>query len=46
MTEMLDATDSQTAMLADLVASLQAAEQTIGSMQAARDGLLAMAARL
>jgi hypothetical protein len=46
MTEMLDATDSQTAMLADLVAGLQAAEQTISSMQAARDGLLAMASRL
>lgn len=34
------------AMLADLVASLQAAQSTLASMQAARDGLLALAGRL
>lgn len=43
---MVDATDSQMAMLADLVESLAAAEATLSSMQAARDGLLAMAGRL
>lgn len=43
---MVDATDSQMAMLADLVASLAAAEATLSSMQAARDGLLALAGRL
>jgi len=43
---MVDATDSQMAMLADLVASLGAAEATLSSMQAARDGLLALAGRL
>ncbi|MFK3678529.1 DUF222 domain-containing protein [Microbacterium sp. NPDC090218] len=46
MTALLDATDSQMAMLADLVASLEAAETTLSSMQAARDGLLALAGRL
>lgn len=46
MTALLDATDAQVAMLADLVASLEAAEATLSSMQAARDGLLALAARL
>ncbi len=46
MTALLDATDSQMAMLADLVASLEAAEVTLNRMQAARDGLLAMAGRL
>lgn len=46
MTALLDATDSQMAMLADLVASLEAAESTLSSMQAARDGMLAMAGRL
>lgn len=46
MTALLDATDSQMAMLADLVASLEAAEATLSSMQAARDGMLAMAGRL
>ena len=46
MTALLDATDSQMAMLADLVAGLEAAEKTLSSMQAARDGLLAMAGRL
>ncbi|WP_245861197.1 HNH endonuclease signature motif containing protein [Microbacterium aurantiacum] len=43
---MLDATDSQMAMLADLVESMQAAEATLASMQAARDGILALAGRL
>ncbi|PQZ57485.1 MULTISPECIES: HNH endonuclease signature motif containing protein [unclassified Microbacterium] len=46
MTALRDATDSQMAMLADLVASLEAAEATLSSMQAARDGMLAMAGRL
>lgn len=46
MTALLDATDSQMAMLADLVASLEAAETTLSSMQAARDGMLAIAGRL
>lgn len=46
MTALLDATDSQMAMLADLVASLEAAEATLSSIQAARDGMLAMAGRL
>lgn len=46
MAEMIDATDTQMAMIADLVAGLQAAEQTISGMQAARDGMLAMASRL
>ncbi|GAT75047.1 HNH endonuclease [Microbacterium sp. HM58-2] len=43
---MVDATDSQMAMLADLVESLEAAEATLASMHAARDGLLALAGRL
>ncbi|WP_136055602.1 HNH endonuclease signature motif containing protein [Microbacterium sp. K24] len=46
MEAMVDATDSQMAMLADLVESLAAAEATLSSMQAARDGLLALAGRL
>lgn len=46
MTDLLDANDSQMAMLADLVAGLQAAEETISGMLAARDGMLAMASRL
>lgn len=46
MAEMIDATETQMAMIADLVAGLQAAEQTISGMQAARDGMLAMASRL
>lgn len=46
MEAMVDATDSQMATLADLVASLAAAEATLSSMQAARDGLLALAGRL
>lgn len=46
MQALLDATDSQMATLADLTASLRAAEQTLSSMLAARDGLLALAARL
>lgn len=46
MTALLDATDSQMAMLANLVASLEVAESTLSSMQAARDGMLAMAGRL
>lgn len=46
MTALLDATDSQMATLADLVTSLQIAEATVSSMIAARDGLLAIAARL
>ncbi|MFY9714496.1 MAG: DUF222 domain-containing protein [Microbacterium sp.] len=43
---MIDATDSQMAMLADLVESMRAAESTLASMQAARDGILALAGRL
>jgi hypothetical protein len=46
MTALLDATDSQMATLADLVASLETAESTLSSMTAARDGLLAIAGRL
>lgn len=46
MTELLDATASQMAMLTDLVASLEAAETTLNRMQAARDGMLALAGRL
>ncbi|CAH0183919.1 hypothetical protein SRABI76_01603 [Microbacterium oxydans] len=46
MTALLDATDSQMAMLADLVSGLQAAEETISGMQAVRDGMLAMASQL
>lgn len=46
MPALLDATDSQMATLADLVAGLEAAEKTLSSMHAARDGLLAMAGRL
>lgn len=46
MAALLDATDSQMATLAALVESLAAAEKTLASMQAARDGLLALALRL
>ncbi|MEV4738082.1 MULTISPECIES: HNH endonuclease signature motif containing protein [unclassified Microbacterium] len=46
MTALIDATDSQMAALAGLVESLQVAEQTLAAMQAARDGLLAIAGRL
>lgn len=46
MNALLDATDTQMAKLADLVASLEAAEATLSSMHAARDGMLAMAGRL
>lgn len=46
MTALLDATDTQIANLADLVAALQVAEATVSSMSAARDGLLAIAGRL
>ncbi len=46
MTALLDATDSQMAALADLVEALQAAESTLSSLQAARDGLLADAGHL
>lgn len=46
MTALLDATDSQMANLAGLVESLRVAEATLSSMQAARDGLLAIAGRL
>lgn len=46
MTALLDATDTQMATLADLVDALQVAEATLSSMSAARDGLLAIAARL
>ncbi|KJL23223.1 HNH endonuclease signature motif containing protein [Microbacterium foliorum] len=46
MNAVLDATDSQMATLADLVATLEIAESTLSSMTAARDGLLAMAGRL
>lgn len=46
MTALLDATDAQMATLADLVASLEAAEATLNGMMAARDGMLALAGRL
>ncbi|WP_242684875.1 HNH endonuclease signature motif containing protein, partial [Microbacterium sp. SD291] len=46
MEALVDATDSQMVMLTDLVESLAAAESTLASMMAARDGLLAMAGRL
>lgn len=46
MTAVLDATDSQMAMLADLVGALRVVEETLAGMQAARDGMLAMASRL
>ncbi|MGM1016860.1 MAG: DUF222 domain-containing protein [Actinomycetota bacterium] len=46
MTALLTASDSQMAILADLVAGLQRAEQTLSSVQAARDGMLALASRL
>lgn len=46
MTALIDATDAQMAALAGLVESLHAAEQTLSAMQAARDGLLAIAGRL
>lgn len=46
MAALLDATDSQMATLASLVESLRAAEVTLAGMQAARDGMLALASRL
>ena len=46
MTGMTDATDTQMEMLADLVDALRVAEQTLAGMQAARDGMFAMASRL
>ncbi|MCM3780184.1 hypothetical protein [Microbacterium hydrocarbonoxydans] len=46
MTALLDATDSQMTALAGLVEMLRLADQTLASMQAARDGLLAIANRL
>lgn len=46
MTELLDATDSQTAMLADLVDSVRAVEETIARLSAVRDGMLAVASRI
>ncbi|MFF7293002.1 DUF222 domain-containing protein [Microbacterium sp. NPDC008134] len=46
MTELLDATDSQTAMIADLVGSVRAVEETIARLMAVRDGMLAVAARV
>ncbi|MFF7293416.1 DUF222 domain-containing protein [Microbacterium sp. NPDC008134] len=46
MTELLDATDSQTAMLADLVDSVRAVEETIARLSAVRDGMLAIASRI
>lgn len=46
MTALLDATDEQMVALAGLVESLHVAEATLSSMQAARDGLLALAGRL
>lgn len=46
MTALLDATDSQMAQLAALVQTLEAAESTLNSMIAARDGMLAIAGRL
>ncbi|MDN3443658.1 HNH endonuclease signature motif containing protein [Microbacterium sp. APC 3901] len=46
MTALLDATDTQMANLADLVAALEVAEATLSSMSAARDGLLAIAGLL
>ncbi|WP_144873781.1 HNH endonuclease signature motif containing protein [Microbacterium sp. 1.5R] len=46
MTALLDATDSQMAALAGLVETLRVADQTLAAMQAARDGLLAIAGKL
>ncbi|MBO9624828.1 MAG: DUF222 domain-containing protein [Microbacterium sp.] len=46
MDALLDATDEQMAVLADLVAALCAADATVNAMMAARDGLLALAGRL
>ncbi|MFK0403821.1 DUF222 domain-containing protein [Microbacterium sp. NPDC090225] len=46
MTEVLDATDSQTAMIADLVGSVRAVEETIARLFAVRDGMLAVASRV
>lgn len=46
MTELLDATDSQTAMIADLVGSVRAVEETIARLSAVRAGMLAVAARV
>ncbi|MFJ4255081.1 DUF222 domain-containing protein [Microbacterium sp. NPDC090003] len=46
MTELLDATDPQTAMIADLVGSVRAVEETIARLSAVRDGMLAVAARV
>ena len=46
MTALIDATDSQMAMLADLVESLEIADATVNAMMAARDGLFALAGRM
>ncbi|MFB4353586.1 DUF222 domain-containing protein [Microbacterium sp. LS_15] len=46
MSALLDATDSQMAALAGLVETLRVADQTLAAMQAARDGLLAVAGKL
>ncbi|WP_217181784.1 HNH endonuclease signature motif containing protein [Streptomyces sp. AC495_CC817] len=46
MEALLDATDDQMALLADLVESLSVADATVNAMMAARDGLLALAGRL
>lgn len=46
MDAMIDASDSQMAVLADLVESLAAADATVNAMMAARDGLLALAGRV
>ncbi|ALX67347.1 HNH endonuclease signature motif containing protein [Microbacterium sp. XT11] len=46
MDALLDATDSQMARLADLIAGVEAAEATISAMMAARDGLLALLERV
>lgn len=46
MVVLVDASDSQMAVLADLVESLSAADATLNAMMAARDGMLALAGRV
>lgn len=45
MDALVDVTDSQIAVLGELVESLRVAESTLASMMAARDGLLALASQ-
>lgn len=46
MEALLDASDSQVALLDEIVSSVQAIEQTLSGVLAARDGMLALASRL